>query len=245
MFFSYWLLTVEKYQRVKMPKKILFTLPFAGGNKFSFRNYDSFLKDDFEINALELPGRGGRFSEDLLTDIYNVIEDLFKQVEDKLDRDYVIYGHSLGGLLAYLLTLLIEEKNLNKPLKLVISGKANPSMKPKTIKHTLAHESFTYNLKNLGGMPANFFEHPELFDLFEPILRADYQVAECFHFNEKRKVDTKISVLYGKDESFSVIEALEWKNFTHHTPLDFQEFEGGHFFIYNHIQAVCEIIKEP
>lgn len=227
-----------------MPKKILFTLPFAGGNKFSFREYDAYLKDDFEIYALELPGRGERFSEDLLIDIYDAVEDLFKQIEDKLNGDYVIYGHSLGGLLAYLLTLYIEEKNLNKPLKLVISGRANPAMKPKTIKHTLSHDAFIHNLKDLGGMPSNFFEHPELFDLFEPILRADYQVAECFHFSEKRKVDTKVSVLYGKDESFSLVEALDWKTFTHHTPLDFQQFEGDHFFIFNHIKAVCEIIKE-
>lgn len=227
-----------------MNKKRLFTLPFAGGNKFSFKQYDEFLKDEFEIYPLELPGRGERFSEDLITDIYAVRDDLFQQIEDKLDSEYVIYGHSLGGLLSYLLVLLIEEKKLKKPMKLVISGRANPSMKPKTIKHTLSQDKFIYNLRDLGGMPSDFFEHPELFELFEPILRADYQVAECFHFQETRRIDTKISVLYGKDESFTLIEALKWKEFTHHTPLDFQEFEGNHFFIYDHIQAVCEIIKE-
>lgn len=227
-----------------MPKKRLFTLPFAGGNKFSFREYDAFLKDDFEIHPLELPGRGDRFSEVLLTNIHDVVEDLFKKIKDKLDKPYVIYGHSLGGLLTYLLTLRIEKENLNKPLKLVISGRANPSMKPKTIKHTLEHDAFIKNLQDLGGMPSNFFEHPELFDLFEPILRADYQIAECFHFNKERKVDTKISVLYGKGESFTAREALQWKDFTYHSPLDFHEFEGNHFFIYEHIRTICEIIKE-
>jgi surfactin synthase thioesterase subunit len=117
-------------------------------------------------------------------------------------------------------------------------------MKPKIIKYTLGNDAFIHNLKDLGGMPSTFFEHPELFDLFEPILRADYQIAECFHFNEKRKVNTKVSILYGKGESFSLLEALEWKTFTHF-PIDFQQFEGNHFFIYHHIKAVCDIIKEP
>jgi surfactin synthase thioesterase subunit len=225
-------------------KKVLFTLPFAGGNKFSFREYDTFLKDDFDIYPLELPGRGERFSEELITDIYLARDDLFKQIEDHLDRDYVIYGHSLGGLLAYLLTLLIEEKNLKKPLKLVISGRANPSVRPKTIKHTLAKDIFIDNLKKLGGMPSSFFKHPELFELFEPILRADFQVLECFDFHEKQKLNTKLSILYGDDELFSSEEAIAWSGFTEYTPFECREFKGNHFFIYNHIQSICEIIKE-
>jgi surfactin synthase thioesterase subunit len=226
-----------------MSKKNLFTIPFAGGNKFSFKEYDAFLKDDFNVYPLELSGRGERFSEELMTDIYAVRDDLFKQIEDKLDKEYVIYGHSLGGMLAYLLTLLIEEKKLRRPLKLVISGRANPSVKPKTIKHTSSKEVFIQNLKKLGGMPVKFFEHSELFDLFEPVLRADFQLIECFHFNEKRKLKSKLSILYGKDDSFLLEEALEWEQFTDVKPFNFKEFEGNHFFIYNHIASVCQIIK--
>ncbi|CAA6801258.1 MAG: Surfactin synthase thioesterase subunit [uncultured Sulfurovum sp.] len=224
-------------------KKILFTIPFAGGNKFSFKAYETFLKNDFDIYPLELPGRGDRFSENLMTDIYSVRDDLFNQMKDYLDRDYIIYGHSLGGLLSYLVTLLIEEKNLKKPLHLIISGRANPSMKAKVIRHTLTKVNFINNLKNLGGMPSDFFKHPDLFDIFEPILRADFKISECFYLEENKKVYTKLSILYGDNDSFNLKEARAWENFTYHKPITLQKFKGNHFFIYKHVESICNLIK--
>jgi len=224
-------------------KKTLFTLPFAGGNRYSFSKFDNYLKDDFTIYNLELAGRGDRVSQDLMSDIYEIRDDLFNQIKDNINGEYIIYGHSLGGLLAYLIALKIEDKNLPLPSKLVISGRANPSMKPKVIRHNLPKESFIDSIKKLGGMPDEFFNHPELFDFFEPILRADFQSVEDFDFKESRKIGSKISVLYGSDEYFSRKKALKWKNYTHQD-IDFKEFSGGHFFIFEHIEDVCNIIKE-
>ena len=226
-----------------MNKRTLFTIPFAGGNRFAFKRYNEFLEDSFNIYPLELAGRGERFSEELISDIYDVRDDLFNQIKENLNGEYVIYGHSLGGLLAYLLTLLLEDKQLPLPTKLVISGRANPSMKPITIKYNLSKDKFIESLKELGGMPSDFFKHPELFELFEPILRTDFQLVECFDFKEKRQIDTKISVLYGKEEAFSRIEAMRWREFTIDKTIDFHEFQGDHFFIYNHIETICKIIR--
>ena len=226
-----------------MNKRTFFTIPFAGGNKFAFKKYSEFLEDDFTIYPLELAGRGERFSEDLMSDIYKVRDDLFNQIKENIDGEYIIYGHSLGGLLGYLLVVLLQDRGLPLPTKLIISGRANPSMKPSTIKHNLSKDDFINSLKKLGGMPSDFFNHPELFEFFEPILRADFQIAECFDFKEKRKVNTKITVLYGKDESFSIMEAMRWREFTTDNYIDFHEFQGDHFFIYNNIETICKIIR--
>lgn len=224
-------------------KKILFTIPFAGGNKYSFNKFDKYLKDDFVIYNLELAGRGDRISESLMSDLYEIRDDLFSQIKDKIAGEYVIYGHSLGGLLAYLVTLLLEEKNLPLPSKLVISGKANPSIKPKVIRHNLPRDSFIDSIKKLGGVPSEFFDHHELFEFFEPILRADFQAAEDFDFKENSKISSKISVLYGSDEHFSRKKALKWKDYTSQD-FKFIELKGGHFFIFDHAKDVCNIIKE-
>ena len=227
---------------MKKDKKIIFTIPYAGGNKFSFKEYDLFLKDDFDIYHLELPGRGERFLEDLITDIDKVIDDLYNQIKDRIDSEYVLYGHSLGGLLGYLLILMLEEKELPIPSNFIVSGRANPSMKPPSLRHNLPKDDFIKSLKELGGMPSEFFNHSELFDLFEPILRADFMVVEKFDFNEKRKIGSKISVLYGRDESFSINEAMKWKDFSYQN-INFHEFSGGHFFILDHGEDICKIIR--
>lgn len=224
-------------------KLALFTIPFAGGNRFSFNKFNEYLENDFDIYHLELAGRGERLSEELIFDIYELRDDLFKQIEDKaFDREYIIYGHSLGGLLGYLLILLLEEKGLPRPLRFIVSGRANPMMKSPFIRYNLSKDDFAKSLKKLGGMPSEFFNHPELFDFFEPILRADFEAVEKFDFNETRRIETKISILYGNNESFSKEEAQKWKEFSCQD-MDFYQFEGGHFFIFDHIEDICNIIK--
>jgi len=224
-------------------KKKLFILPFAGRNKFSFKEFHKFLESDFNIVSLELPGRGERFSENLITDMDTALNDLFTQIQNKLDCSYYIYGHSLGGLFAYLLTLKIEEKNLATPKKIIISGRAHPTKNPTSLKHTLPKTEFATHLRTLGGIPEDFFKHPELFDLFEPVLRADYKLVESFNHQENKKLSTKLSILYGSNESFSISEAKKWREFSSHESFHFQKFDGNHFFIYNHIEAICKIIR--
>jgi len=225
-------------------KKRLFTIPFAGGNKFSFNKFDQYLEDHFLLHHLELPGRGERITEELMKDIYEVRDDLFHQIKDKIDTEYLIYGHSLGALLGYLLILLLEEKNLRTPSRFIVSGRANPLMKPPLIRHNLSEDRFIQSLRDLGGMPSEFFDHPELFEFFEPILRADFEVVECFHFQEERKIGAPITVLHGENEFFDVLESKKWKKFTTYKEIDFHMMKGDHFFIYNHIQRISDILKE-
>jgi len=224
-------------------KIALFTIPFAGGNRFSFNRFNRYLEDDFDIYHLELAGRGERISEELMSNIYEIRDDLFRQIEDRIDGEYIIYGHSLGGLLGYLLILLLEEKGLPRPLKFIVSGRANPCMRPPFIRYNLAKDDFIKSLKKLGGMPSEFFNHSELFDFFEPILRADFKAVEKFDFSETRKIGTKISLLYGENESFSKEEALRWRDFSYQN-INFYQFEGGHFFIFDQIEEICNIIRQ-
>lgn len=76
----------------------LFCIPFSGGNAYSYAEFKKYLPDHIELCNLELPGRGKRIAEELLTSIDTMTEDLFRQVESKLEGNYVIFGHSLGAL---------------------------------------------------------------------------------------------------------------------------------------------------
>lgn len=226
-----------------MHKKSFISIHFAGGNKFSFNEFNKYLKNDFDIYHLELAGRGSRIGEDLLTDLSSIRDDLFKQIENKLNNPYILYGHSMGGLLAYLLTLLIEEKKLLLPSQLIISGRSNPQMKPKDIRHDLPREQFKNILKELNGTPIQVLENEELFEFFEPILRADFQAIERFHFDENRKVSANLMVLFGDEEkNFTLDDAKKWEQFTTKA-FSLHQFSGNHFFIFKEIEKICELIK--
>src|SRR6056297_3046515 len=112
-----------------MNKKVI-AFPFAGGNKHCY----DFLKNhvssqNVEIHTMEYPGRGSRIKESLLVDIYSLIDDLYEKVLCLTDdSNYILFGHSMGGLVAYLLAKKIEKHDDNPPFKLIVSGRTPPSI---------------------------------------------------------------------------------------------------------------------
>lgn len=228
---------------MRKSKKKLFLIPFAGGGCTAFRDYEPLLKQTFELYPLELAGHGNRMAETLNESLFAMRNDLMQQVEEHINHDSIIYGHSLGALLGYLLILHLEQTKGIKPQHFIASGRSNPMVSPATIRHNLPQKEFFNHLRNLGGMPSIFFEHAELFELFEPILRADFKAIETFDFTLKEKVHSNITVLYGLEDNFTLEEAQGWKEFTHSKSFQLHTFQGGHFFIDTHTEAVCNIIR--
>ncbi len=106
--------------------KQLFLLHFAGGNKYSYNFLQSKLKSDIEFIPIELPGRGARFEENLIRDKEEAIQDLFLQIKDKRNgKPYVIYGHSMGAILGFSVTEMLEKEN-DAPNYLIVSGNPGP-----------------------------------------------------------------------------------------------------------------------
>jgi surfactin synthase thioesterase subunit len=55
----------------------LFCLPFAGGNKYSYRGYGERAPSFLNIVTLEYPGRGARLKEPLLSNIKDLVNDMY------------------------------------------------------------------------------------------------------------------------------------------------------------------------
>lgn len=213
----------------------IFLLHFAGGNSYSYNFLKDTLSKDFEFISLELPGRGKRFREQLLTTKEAAIEDYFNQI--KLYRNkgpYLIYGHSMGAALGLSVTQRMEEIN-DAPIHLMVTGNAGPGLRSQdeTKRYLLNDDSFKQELRELGGIPEEVLLDNELFDFFNPIIRSDFEILEKDNFSERELViQTSIKAIMGDQEKNN--EDIEnWKkftsgNFSHH------RMKGNHFFIYDH-----------
>ena len=73
-------------------KIIAFT--FAGGNKYSF---NSFFNRELNVVVLEYAGRGNRMREKLLTNLDDVIADLFPKVQQQILQDKQRLGEQFGN----------------------------------------------------------------------------------------------------------------------------------------------------
>ena len=230
-----------------MEKINLFLLPFAGGSKYSYRTYKEKAPSFFNVIALEYPGRGNRTDEHLLTDIKALTDDLYYQIKPVVEQgnSYAIFGHSMGGLLAYLLTRKILLNNHVAPLHLFITGTVGPSapIRSSQQKHLLNKVDFMEEIRKLNGCPDEMLRNEELFEYFEPILRADFTATENYVYEKDYPLNIPITVITGTEERLKATDIQSWQKATSHI-IDFRSMPGDHFFIFHHTVAILGIITK-
>lgn len=229
-----------------MEKINLFCLPFAGGSKYSYRLYEEHLPSFLNLIPLEYPGRGTRTGEPLKEDIRQLVNDLYLQVENKIDRaPYAIYGHSMGGLLCYLLARKINEEGRTPPVHLFITATSGPAALSRTEKkrHLLDKKSFIEEIRNLNGSPDEILQNDELLDFIEPILRADFKVSENYAYIRQEPLDIPVTVITGTKEDMKPEDIRLWQQETRKT-VDFRRMPGHHFFIFKYPYEIVGIIAK-
>lgn len=223
----------------------LFCLPYAGGSSAIYTTWKNYVNPNIELCPIELAGRGKRFQEPLYNTIEEMVNDVYDQIKDDVEKDsYAIFGHSMGSIIAYELCYKLEEKNARKPVHIFFSGHKAPNIiRDEESIHDLPNEQFKNKLIELGGTPKEFFESKELCDMFIPIIRADFKAVENYIYNgENDKLNTNISVMYGKKEEMTMNEILQWRNHTS-GETKIYPFEGDHFFINDNSQNIVNIIN--
>ncbi len=222
----------------------IFCLPFAGGNKYSYREFKAKAPSFLNFINLEYPGRGARIKEPLLSSTNALVADLYNQIENIVEgNEYAIYGHSLGGLMTYLLTRKLVENGHRPPVHLFITGTTGPSSLSRIEKkrHLLPHEEFIQELKDLKGMPDEILKSDELLEYCEPILRSDFMASETYIHEDSAPLDVPITVITGTEEEMENSDIALWQKETTHV-VDFKKFPGNHFFIYQHVPEIIQII---
>ena len=227
-----------------MDKIKTFLLPYSGASKYSYAAYVKSAPSFLEMIPIEIPGRGARAGEEPLTNIHKIVDDVFKQVKKDLWSPYAIYGHSLGSLLGYLLTHKILQAGLSAPLHLFFTGCVAPSLRYRgLVDHLLPRDKFIERIKELEGSPNDILNNQELMDFFLPILRADFQAASEFQYENKPPFDVDMTILIGSDDEASYEEALAWQKETR-KKIEVKTLPGNHFFIFDHTQEIMEMLAK-
>ncbi|HTE33441.1 MAG TPA: thioesterase domain-containing protein [Chryseolinea sp.] len=225
----------------------LYCLPFAGGNKYSYRGYEEKAPAAVKIVTLEYPGRGTRLKEALITDMEQLVEDAFKNIRPLIrDQPYALYGHSMGGVVAFLLSKkIISEGNLAAPLHIFITGTMGPSRQSKDAinRHLLPKKEFIEEMRTLDGCPEEILENEEMLSYFEPILRADFEASETFRYQQGSLLNIPFTVITGNEELMEEEDIATWQMETSDV-VDFRRMPGKHFFIFEHSNEILKVISQ-
>jgi surfactin synthase thioesterase subunit len=222
----------------------LFILPYAGAGFYVYQDFMRYLPDWIHPVPLDLPGHGRRMKEELLTDIHALADDICAQMNDDLTDPYAFFGHSMGATLAYLAAKAVVERGKGQPpLHLFLSGSAGPDKKEQEPIYTLPKEAFWDAVRNYGGMPEEIFSHEELKDFFTPILRADFQAVQTYGEYTPEPLNIPMTVMLGTEDTLTSGRDMDWKSRTTRE-VTIHRFEGGHFFLFDHLPEIGRIISE-
>jgi medium-chain acyl-[acyl-carrier-protein] hydrolase len=220
---------------VPRPRLRMFCFPHAGGGASMFRTWHEFLPDTIEVRGIQLPGRESRWKEPLVPDAERLLQAILPAMEPFLDTPCVLYGHSVGSLLAFEVAAEFRRHRLPPPLHLFVSGRRAPNLtSPFPPIVDLSDDAFVAAIVRLyDGMPRVIQQDRELLQIFLPMLRGDIAIAESYRWRGEAALDCPISVFGGLDDrSLTIEELVAWR------PLTRGEFRlellpGDHFFPQN------------
>lgn len=222
----------------------VFMLPFAGANVNSYKTIQIALeKENIRTTALELPGHGARGPEPLLSDIEAMESDLYQRIEPHTGEPFVLFGHSMGSLLAYRLAhRLIHEKK--PPVCMIVSGRAAPSVPLRRKRlHALPQQDFFEEVRKLGGMPEAILQSTELMEYFAPILRSDFKAVETYQHTAEPALPIPVSVILGEDDTVTREDAECWDELVLGN-IRLIMVAGAHFYLLEQPERTAHIIRD-
>jgi medium-chain acyl-[acyl-carrier-protein] hydrolase len=210
----------------------LFCLPYAGGGAAVYRTWSEVLPRSVEVCPVHLPGREMRLKEKALSSVFPLVDAMAPALAPVLDKPFVLFGHSMGALVAFELANKLRRDYSLLPEVLFVSARVAPSADLKRrLLSKLPDDELIAEIMSLNGTDKNVLEHQELLRLTLPTLRADLALHENYKYSEETALQCPIVAFGGLRDPKIDMEGLEgWRN---HTSNSFARrlLAGDHFFI--------------
>jgi medium-chain acyl-[acyl-carrier-protein] hydrolase len=222
----------------------LFCFPYAGGGASVYAPWSKALPATVEVVSVQLPGREGRFHEPPLTNLPEVMDGVARAIGDNLDKPYMLFGHSLGALIAFELARRFVAHARPLPVALVVSGKRAPHTPSRRRPFArLPDAEFIREIAAYKGTPASILENAELMELILPRLRADATLFDDYQYRSSGPLPCPIVAFGGtEDAHINHTELLAWGELTN--TFSYRTFEGDHFFIHSNHDEVSRALSE-
>jgi len=217
-------------------------VPYAGGSAQIYHALARSMPEDIEVGAVQLPGRWSRRLEPLLTRVSDASRILAGELARLPQRPYVLFGYSLGGVIAFeTARILAQDTKQQQPLALIVAAVEAPAARSKRPDlHTLPDAEFIKRQMERypGGISPAVLAEPDLMEMLLPILRADTKMFETYRYVPGAALACPIYAMAGdQDPVGSPSSMAGWKTETT-GPFFAETVPGNHFFINNAVDRL-------
>lgn len=226
------------------PRIRMICVPQAGAGAGAFSGWRGHLPPGVEMAPVELPGRGTREREALPSGIDALATALFEGLRAEFDMPYVLFGHSLGGVLTYEVARRVQDGGLRAPLAVVISGSRAPQVPSLRTMSSADDERLLAWMVADGGLRPELLEHPAFLATIMRAVRTDLVYAESYLVPDPPPLRFPLHVLGGADDAITPPEQLpRWQRCA---AAEFSAtlLPGGHSFPHTDPAALLAVLRD-
>jgi surfactin synthase thioesterase subunit len=218
--------------------------PFAGGDETPAYKIADYVPMDTEVWAASLPGSGRCFTQGECPSIAECAVSICTAITKLEPVPTVLWGHSMGGIVAFETARAIESVDYPPPCGLVVSATLAPqhfAIRERRMSQWNRLRLLRY-LDSLGGLPAAVLEIPELVDIAIERFRRDIALCEHYEYRPGFRLSGAIFALAGSaDMAVPPTETLAWSEHSDH--FHSAILPGGHFFAMSQLESLAGIFR--
>ena len=214
----------------------LFCYPWSGGSSALYFKYSKILGNDITIIPSDVDcSKGTAFLEV----IQNSAEKIVQQVQE--NEKFILFGHSMGAVIAYEINKALNGKIDLKNVGLVISGMLPPSrdMFEKLDSELTCEKAKNYSselgMDNLDKLPDTFL------DAVINKMNADNKFLKGYESCGDIKLEGPSAVIYSEQE-LALGHPSAWKELLS-DDLEYVTVKGRHFYLTEDFSAVSKVIN--
>jgi surfactin synthase thioesterase subunit/NAD(P)-dependent dehydrogenase (short-subunit alcohol dehydrogenase family) len=201
--------------------------------------------EGYDILAVQTPGRENRAAEAVVESIPELADQVLPQVLPLLDRPFVIWGHSYGGILALEVIRRLRERHQREPAHFLLTATMAPHLihrwqkRESILKAMIADNSPEYLISL-----SRYVDDPDFIRAILPLMRRDFPLLKNYRFQPFSPLSCPITAFAARrDDAVYPDEISEWSL---HTQGGFHliEVDGDHWFLNRNRAHIISILQE-
>jgi NADPH:quinone reductase-like Zn-dependent oxidoreductase/surfactin synthase thioesterase subunit len=201
--------------------------------------------DDYDILAVQTPGREERIAEPVAESVTELVDQIVPNLRPLFDRPVVIWGHSFGGIVAWEVIRQLRELHGCVPVHFIVTGTEAPHEAPKwqkreiMLKAMVPENSAEYLLSQ-----SRYVDAPEFFKMILPGMRRDMPLLQTYSFQESAPLDCPMTAFAARQDDMVYTDRIrEWSAYTL-AGFELIEVDGDHWFLDRNRELITATMHE-
>ncbi|MGV0835198.1 thioesterase II family protein [Mycolicibacterium thermoresistibile] len=220
----------------------LVVFPHAGGAAAAYRPLAVALSDcGVDTYLVQYPQRADRLAHPAPATLEQLAADLFDAGDWSAVGPLRLFGHCMGAVVGFEFARLAERHGIEVRQLWASAGQAPCTVAGSPPAPTTDRELLA-DIVDLGGTDPQLLADADFVEMLLPAVRADYQAFNRYACDRGVTISADIHALGGRtDHRISEDMLRQWHG---HTSGAFtvSMFDGGHFYLEDHIDTVAELV---